>query len=363
MFGIGISFEKLGKAFEIQLDYSTVIDKQLQSLSVKEDVKDDTRGFILSLCSLARVYGFQKDWEKADLYLKRAKTDYLPRVIDDEMRGDYHRSKGLLLKKQLEETLESEIPEKTLIVLSHLEQARQIWEKTSRPCRQAEMDSAIDEVRLKYMEQSWRYCPKCGSKLDIANRMLIDQYSLCEGLELPSRRLHINCTTCDHSIFINPKIGVGVIIEVEDAGELKVVLVKRGQQPYKEWWSVVAGYTEYDESPKQTALREAMEETGVDIEINSTPFGIYTFRDDPRADMIHIVYIAKMQGGTLKAGSDALEVGLFSINQILAESKIAFEGNRQALIDWIKQKKGEEFANLKSQMKKADFDNLKREFQ
>ena len=58
-------------------------------------------------------------------------------------------------------------------------------------------------------------------------------------------------------------IKVTVDILLEDAG--KILLVKRAYPPFKGKWALPGGYIEYGETAEKAAIREAKEETGLDV--------------------------------------------------------------------------------------------------
>lgn len=68
-----------------------------------------------------------------------------------------------------------------------------------------------------------------------------------------------------------PMVGIGVVIWRGD----KILLVKRGKAPRKGEWSLPGGTQELGETIMQAAVREAREETGLDI----VPLGIVTAVD------------------------------------------------------------------------------------
>jgi 8-oxo-dGTP diphosphatase len=92
-----------------------------------------------------------------------------------------------------------------------------------------------------------------------------------------------------------------------------------------------AGFVEYGDSAADTAVREAEEETGLDVELTALR-GLYFGTDDPR-DVAHLaVYDARVVRGTPRAGDDASAVAFFGPDEL--PEQIAFEGQRQAIEDW-----------------------------
>lgn len=93
------------------------------------------------------------------------------------------------------------------------------------------------------------------------------------------------------------------IVLIEDG---KILLVKRGREPFKGEWAVPGGRIEDNETAEECAKREMKEETGLDVEILSLS-GLYS---DPARDPRGIVaaaFIARRIGGTVKGGDDAAE--------------------------------------------------------
>ena len=89
------------------------------------------------------------------------------------------------------------------------------------------------------------------------------------------------------------------------------VLVKRGKEPFKGCWAIPGGIVEYGESVEQAALREALEETGLQVRLLAL-IGVYSEPGrDPRGHFVSVAFLAESVGGELKASSDAAEVSVF----------------------------------------------------
>jgi ADP-ribose pyrophosphatase YjhB (NUDIX family) len=139
----------------------------------------------------------------------------------------------------------------------------------------------------------------------------------------------IPCPKCRNEIEIyqNPIPTVDIIIEMESKG---IILIKRKNFPYG--WAVPGGFVDYGESLEEAALREAKEETNLDIELLRQ---FHTYSDpkrDPRHHSISTVYIAKGKGKP-KAKDDALEIGIFTESDLPID--IAFD-HRSILKDYFK---------------------------
>ncbi|MCC7372315.1 MAG: NUDIX hydrolase [Chloroflexi bacterium] len=135
------------------------------------------------------------------------------------------------------------------------------------------------------------------------------------------------CPVCGWVYYAKNATGAALLI-VEDG---KALLVQRAHEPYLGQWMLPAGFVEYGELAEETAVREAQEETGLDVELTGL-WGLYFGSDDPR-NVAHLaVYAARRVGGTLAAGDDAMDARFFGPDDLPAE--IAFRAHRRALADW-----------------------------
>ncbi len=119
----------------------------------------------------------------------------------------------------------------------------------------------------------------------------------------------------------SPSLAVDIIILFDN----KLVLIKRAREPFSDFFALPGGFVEYGETVENAAIREAKEETGLDIS-NMSLLGIYSKPDrDPRGHTVSIVFHGN-GSGTPKAGDDAKELFLFDINQI--PTNLAFDHNK-----------------------------------
>jgi len=102
----------------------------------------------------------------------------------------------------------------------------------------------------------------------------------------------------------NPFPTVDIIIEIHGG----VVLIRRKNPPYG--WAIPGGFVDYGESLEMAAVREAKEETSLDVHLLSQ-MGAYSDPErDPRFHTISVVFIAKAEG-VPKAADDAVKIGVF----------------------------------------------------
>ena len=105
--------------------------------------------------------------------------------------------------------------------------------------------------------------------------------------------------------FKNPVPTVDIIIEQKGG----IILIERMNPPYG--WALPGGFVDYGESLESAARREALEETGLVVDLLGQ-FHTYSDPDrDPRQHNISTVFVAKASGKA-QAGSDAKKAGLFT---------------------------------------------------
>jgi 8-oxo-dGTP diphosphatase len=117
----------------------------------------------------------------------------------------------------------------------------------------------------------------------------------------------------------SPALTVDVVIEFPDGA---ILFVKRGNEPFRSQWALPGGFVEYGEVVEQAAVREAKEETNLDIRLDGL-IGVYSDpQRDPRGHTVSIVFRATPVGGEPKAASDAAEV---LITKDYQELELAFD--------------------------------------
>ena len=158
------------------------------------------------------------------------------------------------------------------------------------------------------------FCVRCGQRLEMRQAF---------GALRPV------CTGCGRTHFVDPKVAVGLLIE---AGR-RLLLVRRSQDPQQGKWSIPAGFMDGGENPMRAAQREALEETGLEVEITGLQ-DIYPAGDDGGgADML-IVYRGRVTGGELHPGDDASEAGYFAADDL---PELAFASTQAIIARWRKE--------------------------
>jgi len=117
----------------------------------------------------------------------------------------------------------------------------------------------------------------------------------------------------------HPLLTVDIIIEVSGG----VVLIERKNPPHG--WALPGGFVDYGESIERAAMREAKEETSLDVRLVEQ---FYTYSDpgrDPRHHTVSTVFVASANGAPCGA-DDAKTAGVFGENQLPAP--IVFDHSR-----------------------------------
>ena len=129
---------------------------------------------------------------------------------------------------------------------------------------------------------------------------------------------YIPCPYCGNNVerYKNPVPTVDIIIEMEGG----IILINRKNPPYG--WALPGGFVDYGERLEHAAVREAKEETSLDIEIVSM-IGVYSDpARDPRQHTISIVFQARASG-IPKACDDAADLDIFCRHNLPEE--LAFD--------------------------------------
>ncbi len=135
----------------------------------------------------------------------------------------------------------------------------------------------------------------------------------------------------DINMYPHPFVTVDVLIFTIDDKQLKLVLVKRNLDPFKDQWAIPGGFVRESESVEDAAKRELFEETNIsDVFLEQ----LYTFgnlKRDPRGRVISIAYYALLPAPKMKlsAGTDASQASLFDVKDL---PPLAFD--HQVIVDY-----------------------------
>lgn len=112
------------------------------------------------------------------------------------------------------------------------------------------------------------------------------------------------------------------------------ILIKRKNNPYKDYWALPGGFVDYGETVEHAAIREALEETSIDVELDKL-INVYSDPNrDSRGHIITIAYTAKGDFKKAKADDDAQDIAIFNC-QDLDNINLAFD-HQQIINDALK---------------------------
>lgn len=169
-------------------------------------------------------------------------------------------------------------------------------------------------MSLSPHEKYYKFCPNCKTKLA---RKLIDG------------RERFFCPKCDFIFWNNPKPVVSILFR----GGNKILLLKRANEPLKDYWCLPGGYINYDETPEEAVKRETKEEASIDAAVEDL-IGVYQIDNDPRGINIDIIFFGKSKGG-IQLSDEFQDFGYFETDKL--PDKIAYK-HREAINDYLKRK-------------------------
>ena len=126
----------------------------------------------------------------------------------------------------------------------------------------------------------------------------------------------------------NPAPTVDIIIELIDRPHRPIILIERKNEPYG--WAIPGGFVDYGESVESAAIREAKEETSLEINLVEQ---FYVYSDpqrDPRKHTLSIIFLATATGNPT-AADDAKSLAIYPQWEI--PNNLCFDHDR-ILIDY-----------------------------
>jgi 8-oxo-dGTP diphosphatase len=141
-----------------------------------------------------------------------------------------------------------------------------------------------------------KFCPRCGAGI-----IQMHQFG----------RIRPTCPKCEWIYFPDPKVAVAVLV----VNEGEILMVRRSNRPQQGMWTLPAGFVDAGEDPRHAAVRECMEETGLNIEVTHL-IDVLSGQEYERGADILIVYQAEINSGILSPGDDADRAAFFKLNQL-----------------------------------------------
>lgn len=122
---------------------------------------------------------------------------------------------------------------------------------------------------------------------------------------------------------VTPPVAADIIIELIDRPGRPIVLIERRYEPFG--WAIPGGFVDVGETVEAAAVREALEETCMQVSLVEL-LGVYSDPErDPRGQTISLVYIARATGEP-EAADDAANLAIFEPGDF--PSQLAFDHDR-----------------------------------
>lgn len=104
----------------------------------------------------------------------------------------------------------------------------------------------------------------------------------------------------------------------------RILLVKRGKEPFIGKWVLPGGFIEYGEKVEDAGVREVLEETGIEVVLESI-LGVYSDPDrDPRKHIMTTVFVGRPIKGEPRGGDDAASAAWIDLASLDTET-LAFD--------------------------------------
>jgi ADP-ribose pyrophosphatase YjhB (NUDIX family) len=165
-----------------------------------------------------------------------------------------------------------------------------------------------------WLEPMFRFCSRCGVELTF-------------GQITGEERDRLACPSCGFVFYVNPRLVV-TTLPITDRGE--VMLIRRGIAPGYDMWAQPGGFLEIDETVREAAIRETLEETGLQIE----PLEIIGLYSRVQAAVVVVAFEARIVGGEPRVTHESLETRPFA-PEAIPWPQIAFETSVLAIRDWV----------------------------
>lgn len=169
----------------------------------------------------------------------------------------------------------------------------------------------LDELRV-LAQNGLRYADNNYDRVRYERMLELVSEAYASSLEVPAAEVRRRLAReLGH---ITPKIGADAAV-FDDEGRL--LLVRRSDDGC---WALPCGWVEPSETPEEAAVRETLEETGLEVRVLDQVAAIHRLpseRDGPHA-VLSVVYLAEVMGGDLSPSTETPEVSFRNPDEITA---------------------------------------------
>lgn len=118
--------------------------------------------------------------------------------------------------------------------------------------------------------------------------------------------------------YARPALAVDCVVFGLDEYDLKVLLIRRGMDPFLGRWALPGGFVHMDETLEEAARRELKEEAGIDRALLEQFHAFSGLDRDPRERVVSVAYYAlvKLSEHAVKAATDAREAAWFGVDDL-----------------------------------------------
>ena len=166
--------------------------------------------------------------------------------------------------------------------------------------------------------RDWAHCPRCAAAL---------VRSVPAGDDEERRW----CPACGLVLYENPAPTASAIV---DDGAGRIMLVRRGIEPFRGMWDIPGGFIRPGEDGKAAVRRELEEETGLEVDVGVAAWVVPDIYGTDDVPTLNLFYLARIVSGTPTPASDVSEIAWFGPNDLPPPSEIAFACVRDVLARW-----------------------------
>lgn len=159
----------------------------------------------------------------------------------------------------------------------------------------------------------WRYCPRCAAEVEVD-----------EG--------KAECSACGFKAYASSKPTASAVC-VDDEG--RMLLSRRGVEPFKGMWDFPGGFLEEEEHPLECIRRELMEEAGVEVEpLEFLGVWLDRYGGDGSAQVtLNLYWTARIVEGMPEPADDVAELRWFAPDDV-PDDELAFPHTREVISAW-----------------------------